>query len=469
MSTRAGCPRRKQSSGRWPRAKSGDCVVSGRGDLHRQPALGGQHPDDQRRGTPPAHRHRDRRGADGAAAGVVSRPGPRRPDRGRRAGGRARGRREAPAEDAADDGCAARSALTARTGLGRGVCADRDRGAAGLRRGARRDAARGAGGRPQALRVRRASGREHLSRHLDGAAAAVRPADRADRAERASPRTWPARPGPARPPATSPTWTSRPWTPGWRSGWTGPAHASSCPPGRYETLLPPTAVSDLLVYLYWSAGAKDAAEGRTVFSKPGGGTRIGERLSSSRSRCPATRRTRDGMRAVRDRARAGADSSVFDNGLPLGTTPWISDGSLGRLLSSRHSAAAPGVPVTPAIDNLTFATSAADTPALEQMIASTERGAPAHLPVVHPRGRPADAAAHRAHPGRGLPGRERRGDRRGEQFQVQRVAGGHARPPPRGGATEPTLPREWGDYFNRAAMPPVRVDGFNMSSVSQAS
>jgi predicted Zn-dependent protease len=37
------------------------------------------------------------------------------------------------------------------------------------------------------------------------------------------------------------------------------------------------------------------------------------------------------------------------------------------------------------------------------------------------------------------------------------------------GATVPTLPREWGDDFNRAAMPPVRVEGFNMSSVSQAS
>jgi predicted Zn-dependent protease len=37
------------------------------------------------------------------------------------------------------------------------------------------------------------------------------------------------------------------------------------------------------------------------------------------------------------------------------------------------------------------------------------------------------------------------------------------------GATERTLPREWGDYFNRAAMPPLRVEAFNMSSVSQAS
>jgi predicted Zn-dependent protease len=37
------------------------------------------------------------------------------------------------------------------------------------------------------------------------------------------------------------------------------------------------------------------------------------------------------------------------------------------------------------------------------------------------------------------------------------------------GGTVPTLPREWADYFTRAAMPPVRVADFNMSTVSQAS
>jgi len=37
------------------------------------------------------------------------------------------------------------------------------------------------------------------------------------------------------------------------------------------------------------------------------------------------------------------------------------------------------------------------------------------------------------------------------------------------GATTPTLPREWGDYFTRAAMPAVRVRDFNMSTVSPAS
>jgi predicted Zn-dependent protease len=37
------------------------------------------------------------------------------------------------------------------------------------------------------------------------------------------------------------------------------------------------------------------------------------------------------------------------------------------------------------------------------------------------------------------------------------------------GAAAATLPRGWAGCFTRAAMPPVRVDGFNMSSVSQAS
>jgi predicted Zn-dependent protease len=37
------------------------------------------------------------------------------------------------------------------------------------------------------------------------------------------------------------------------------------------------------------------------------------------------------------------------------------------------------------------------------------------------------------------------------------------------GLTERTLPREWNDWFTRAAMPPLRVPDFNMSSISPAS
>ena len=242
------------------------------------------------------------------------------------------------------------------------------------------------------------------------------------------------------------------------------------PAGRYETLLPPTAVSDLLTYMYWSAGAKEAAEGRTVFSKPGGGTRIGERLSTQPVTLSSDPRTPGLACAPFVIAHAsGPDSSVFDNGLPLHATSWIRDGSLAALISSRHSAALAGVPVTPAIDNLNFATSAAGPPTLEQMIASTGRGLLLtclwYIREVDPQTLL-------------LTGLTRDGVYLVENGEVTGAVNNFRfNESPVGmlgrllevGATVPTLPREWGDYFNRAAMPPVRVEGFNMSSVSQAS
>jgi predicted Zn-dependent protease len=246
----------------------------------------------------------------------------------------------------------------------------------------------------------------------------------------------------------------------------------SLPAGRYETLLPPTAVSDLMIYLYWSAGAKDAADGRTVFSKAGGGTRVGEQLSTQ----PVTLSSDPlaaGLRCppfVIAHA-SGPDSSVFDNGLPLSSTAWIRDGSLAALHSSRHSAALAGLPVTPAIDNLTFAvpTSGAGAPTLEEMIASTGR---ALLLTCLWYIREVDPQVLL------LTGLTRDGVYLVEDGEVVGAVNNFRfNESPVGmlgrllevGATVPTLPREWGDYFNRAAMPPVRVEGFNMSSVSQAS
>jgi len=229
------------------------------------------------------------------------------------------------------------------------------------------------------------------------------------------------------------------------------------PAGRYQTLLPPTAVSDLLTYMYWSAGAKDAADGRTVFSKAGGGTRVGERLSDQPVTLSSDPRAAGlGCAPFVVAHASGADSSVFDNGLPLGPTDWVRDGSLAALVSSRHSAAAAGVPVTPAIDNLTFATSAPQAPSLEQMIASTRYGLLLtclwYIREVDPQTLL-------------LTGLTRDGVYLVENGEVTGMLGRLVEV----GVTEPTLPREWGDYFNRAAMPPVRIDAFNMSSVSQAS
>jgi len=256
-----------------------------------------------------------------------------------------------------------------------------------------------------------------------------------------------------------------------RLGWA--ERSVSLPPGRYETLLPPTAVSDLLVYLYWQAGAKDAADGRTVFSKAGGGTRVGEQLSALPVTLSSDPRAAGlGCAPFVIAHTSGPDSSVFDNGLPLRQTAWIKNGSLAALHSSRHSAALAGLPVTPAIDNLTFAASsdaATPLPTLPEMIASTGR---ALLLTCLWYIREVDAQTLL------LTGLTRDGVYLVENGEVVGAVNNFRfNESPVAvlgrllevGSTVPTLPREWGDWFNRAAMPPVRVEGFNMSSVSQAS
>ncbi|WP_285706206.1 metallopeptidase TldD-related protein [Microtetraspora sp. NBRC 16547] len=240
------------------------------------------------------------------------------------------------------------------------------------------------------------------------------------------------------------------------------------PAGRYETILPPTAVSDLMIYLYWSAGARDAADGRTVFSKPGGGTRIGERLSD----VP--------VRLYSDPAHPGIEcapfvvahassreQSVFDNGLALDATDWISGGTLANLVQTRHSAELTGLAVTPQIDNLIM-TSPDGGRSLEEMIAGTERGLLLtclwYIREVDPQSLL-------------LTGLTRDGVYLVENGEVVgEVNNFRFNESPvdllgrltEVGRSEQTLPREWNDYFTRTVMPAIRVPDFNMSTVSQA-
>ncbi len=240
------------------------------------------------------------------------------------------------------------------------------------------------------------------------------------------------------------------------------------PAGRYEAIVPPTAVADLLIYLYWSAGAKDALDGRTVFSRPGGGTRVGERLSA----LPLTLRS--------DPAAAGLaaapfaivhassrEASIFDNGLALAPTAWIDRGELAALVQTRHSADLSGLPVTPAVGNLIM--DGGGEASLDDMVARTGRGLLLtclwYIREVDPQTLL-------------LTGLTRDGVylvENGEvagavnNFRFNESPVGMLNRITETGATTATLPREWADYFTRTAMPPARVEGFNMSSVSQAS
>ncbi|MFF4776207.1 metallopeptidase TldD-related protein [Microtetraspora fusca] len=240
------------------------------------------------------------------------------------------------------------------------------------------------------------------------------------------------------------------------------------PAGRYETILPPTAVSDLMIYLYWSAGARDAADGRTVFSKPGGGTRVGERLSD----VPVRLYSDPGHPGIECApfvvAHASSrEQSVFDNGLGLGATDWISEGQLANLVQTRHSAELTGLAVTPSIDNLIMAGPDGGR-SLEEMIAGTERGLLLtclwYIREVDPQSLL-------------LTGLTRDGVYLVENGEVVgEVNNFRFNESPvdllgrltEVGRSEQTLPREWNDYFTRTVMPAIRVPDFNMSTVSQA-
>jgi len=242
------------------------------------------------------------------------------------------------------------------------------------------------------------------------------------------------------------------------------------PAGRYQTLLTPSAVADLFISLYWSTGAKDALDGRTVFSKPGGGTRVGERLASM----PVTMRSDPGAAGLRCApfmiARTSRrEASVFDNGMAIPPVTWLRDGVLTALTQTRWTAAASGLPATPATDNLIFESAAADGATLDDLIARTRRALLVnclwYVREVDPQtllltGLTRDGV-YLVEDG------EVTGAVNNFRFNESPVA--LLRRLTEVGATTPALPRELGDYFTRAAMPPARFEDFNMSSVSQAS
>ena len=240
------------------------------------------------------------------------------------------------------------------------------------------------------------------------------------------------------------------------------------PAGRYSTILPPSAVADLMVYLYWTAVALDAHEGRTVFSKPGGGTRVGERIAQ----VPVTLRSDPGLAGLEcapfvATGFSSRHASIFDNGMPLGPTDWIRDGRLTALVGTRHAAGLTGLEPRPFVDNLQLIGPSGG--GIDSIVAGTERGLLLtclwYVREVDPEtllltGLTRDGVFM-------VEGGEVVGAVNNFRFNdspVDLLGRLEAI-----GPSEPALPRELADYFTRAEMPPVRVADFHMSSVSPAS
>jgi len=240
-------------------------------------------------------------------------------------------------------------------------------------------------------------------------------------------------------------------------------------PGRYETLLPPAAIADLMIYAYWTANARDAEEGRNVFAAGEGATKIGQRFSE----LPITLRSDPGYPGLETIPFVNFTSSLddtswaFDGGLPINATTWIDHGVLRELIRNRGHAARTGAQPTPPPDNLIM--DGGGTASLQEMISNTDRGLLLtslwYIREVDPErllltGLTRDGVYL-------IENGEVVGAVNNFRFNespielLGRIS--------EIGISELTLCREWNDYFNRTIMPTVRVPDFNMSTVSQAS
>jgi predicted Zn-dependent protease len=246
-------------------------------------------------------------------------------------------------------------------------------------------------------------------------------------------------------------------------------HRVDLPAGRYETVLPPAAMADLMIFMSAAMGGRDAEDGRSVFSAPAGHTRVGESLSPT----PFELRSDPQEPSLACApflvtTASSRDLSVFDNGLSLEPTWWLSEGRLERLRYHRAGATRSRVPPAPPIDNLVLEVPGS-TRLLDEMVRSTDRGL---LLTCLWYIRPVDPATLL------LTGLTRDGVYLVEQGEVVGAVNNFrfnespvdllARAT-EVGRTEPCLAREANEWLSRTAMPPLRIPDFNMSTVSPAS
>jgi predicted Zn-dependent protease len=131
-------------------------------------------------------------------------------------------------------------------------------------------------------------------------------------------------------------------------------------PGKYTVVLEPAALADLLAFMMFSADARQSDEGRSFYSKKGGGNRVGEAIVG------------DTVTITSDPNHALAPTVAFDGeGLPLARHTWVDRGVLKDLFYSRYWAEKQGKEPTAGPANLIMQ---GGTASRDELIAGVERG-----------------------------------------------------------------------------------------------
>lgn len=139
-------------------------------------------------------------------------------------------------------------------------------------------------------------------------------------------------------------------------------------PGQYTVVLEPQAVADIIPLLMGSFNARNADEGRSAFSKRGGGTKLGEKIADER------------VTLYSDPTDPDLLAKPFnDEGLPVPRTVWIEKGVLKNLAYTRYWAQKQGKQPTGGGGGGFGGTPGGlkmlgGTQSTEELIAGTERG-----------------------------------------------------------------------------------------------
>ncbi|KAA2244896.1 TldD/PmbA family protein [Chitinophaga agrisoli] len=140
----------------------------------------------------------------------------------------------------------------------------------------------------------------------------------------------------------------------------GSANAKAIEPGKYTVILEPVAAAYMMENMFRALDARNADEGRSFMSKPGGGNRLGEQLMD------------DKVTIYSDPFHPELPSATWNNnGEPQDKINWIEKGVVKNLSYSRYWAQQKGVkPVAPPGNIIMEGGNAS----LEELIKSTERG-----------------------------------------------------------------------------------------------
>lgn len=138
------------------------------------------------------------------------------------------------------------------------------------------------------------------------------------------------------------------------------AGAKAIEPGKYTVILEPVAATYMLENMFRGLDARNADEGRSFMSKPGGGNRIGEQLMD------------DKVTIYSDPFHPDLPAATWNReGFPLEKTAWIDKGVVKNLVYSQYWAKNKGVQPVPQPSNIIMEGGNAS---LEELIKSTEKG-----------------------------------------------------------------------------------------------